>query len=777
MKSLTGQHPTRIAFIGNYLPRHCGIATFTTDLCESMASEFPQADFFTVAMNDTPKGYDYPARVRFELDQNDLSGYEQAAAYLNFQNVDLVCLQHEFGIFGGRAGSHILALVRNLKAPLVTTLHTVLTHPDAHQREVMDELMQLSKRVLVMSARAVKYLKEIYGVPPEKIDLIPHGIPDVPFSSTDTLKIKLGLEARNVLLTFGLLSPNKGLEYVIQALPSILEKHPDTLYVALGATHPHVREAHGEEYRDSLKRLARELGVEDHVRFEDRFVSQEELVDHIGATDIYITPYLNPAQIVSGTLAYTIGAGKPVISTPYWYAEELLADGRGVLVPFRDSHAIADSVLGLLEKEAETGALRRRAYIFGRSMIWPKVAQRYMESFEKACAQRSLQPRVEWTNKAAPAAPWDGELPSINLTHLLRMTDSTGILQHAICSLPNYGEGYCTDDNARALILTMMLDQLNSDFYVDTRSLASRYLAFLWYAFNESRGRFHNFLSYDRRWLDNVGSDDSHTRALWALGVLLRRSSDEGMLGVAARLFKAGLPAVLEMKSPRAWAFSLLGIDEYLTRFPGDRPALAAMQRLAERLLRLYDSAQRPGWNWYEDIVSYNNATLPHALLLSAARLSRPDMMEAAIGSLEWLTGVQSAPDGRFSPVGSLGFFQYGGEKAPFDQQPIEAGAMTLTALDAFRITGDPQWGRQARLAFDWFLGRNDLSLPVHDPDTGGCYDGLHPDRLNRNQGAESTLAWLMSLTAMHLADSPTLLKDKVRSDYTLLFNHKPSAD
>ncbi len=781
MKDNSDRNPTRIGFIGNYLPRQCGIATFTADLCETMASEYPLAEFIAIAMNDRPEGYEYPSRVRFELAQDDLSDYERAAEFLNLQDLDLVCLQHEFGIYGGKAGSHILTLLRNLKVPVVTTLHTILTDPNPEQRAVMNELVQLSTRLVVMSQRAVDFLIDIYQVPPEKIDLIHHGIPDVPFNEPDLLKGKFGLEGNNVLLTFGLLSPNKGLEYAIQAMPAILERYPNTIYVILGATHPHVREEYGEAYRESLKKLASDLRIEDHVRFEDRFVNLEELMDFIGATDIYITPYLNPAQIVSGTLAYTIGAGKEVISTPYWYAEELLAKDRGMIVPFRDAQAIAESALALLGDEVRGSSLRRRAYIYGRSMIWPKVAENYMESFKKARMQRAEKLQIAWktTGARTPAHEgWrSGDLPPINLNHLLQMTDHTGILQHAIFNLPNYAEGYCTDDNARALILAVNLGRLNSDAFVDTRSLASRYLAFLWYAFNEERGRFHNFLSYEGRWLDHVGSENSHGRALWALGTVLRSSTDENLTGVAARLFDRALSAALEMKSPRAWAFSLLGIDDYLHRFPGDRAISQAGKRFSERLLRLYTSSRRPGWNWFEDIVTYNNATLPHAMLLSAARQRRTDMLQAALESLEWLAEVQTGPEGHFVPVGSNGFYPFGGRKAIFDQQPIEASAMVSACLDAYRLSGDPQWQAEASNAFEWFLGRNDLGLPVYDPETGGCNDGLHIDRLNRNQGAESTLAWLLTLTGIYFNEGLTPLKTNMEHGYSLLFNRKPSSD
>jgi glycosyltransferase involved in cell wall biosynthesis len=745
-----------------------------------MAAEYPLADFIVVAMDDEADGYAYPARVNFSIAQEDLEAYEHAAEYLNLQNLDMVSLQHEFGIFGGRAGSHILALLRKLNMPVVTTLHTILTNPNRQQREVMDELIQLSTRLVVMSQRGVDFLRDTYDVPAEMIDLIPHGIPDVPFGETGSLKKKFGLQGKNVLLTFGLLSPNKGIEYALQAMPRILEKHPDTVYVALGATHPHVKQKFGEQYRDSLKQMAADLNIESHVIFDDRFVSHEELVDFIAGADIYITPYLNEEQIVSGTLAYTMGAGKQVISTPYWYAEELLADDRGIIVPFRNAEAIADSVINLLSNEDEGRALRRRAYIYGRNMTWPKVAEKYMESFERARTQRVKDPMVDWSifsSEQSGANRWGSNLPPVNLRHLLRMTDTTGIFQHAVYDLPNYVEGYCTDDNARALILSLALDKLNGDFYMDTRELASRYLSFLFFAFNPSKGRFHNFLSYGGQWLDDVGSEDSHGRALWALGCTLGNATHEGLIGVAGKLFSEGLPAALELRHLRSWAFSLLGIHAYLQKFSGDRKVQAAGLKLAERLLSAYNGNRRSGWDWFEDFVSYNNSTLPQALLLMGSWMKRSDMVKVGLESLQWLMDQQTSLDGHFVPIGSNGFYAYGGQKARFDQQPIEAGAMVSACLDAFRITGERQWYEQARTAFEWFLGRNDLGLPVYDAETGGCRDGLEIDRLNQNQGAESTLTYLMALTDMYTVQALTPIEENTKHGYSLLFNRKPSSE
>lgn len=741
----------RVAFIGNYLPRQCGIATFTTDLCEAFAAEYGNSTCLALPVNDIPGGYAYPPRVRFELMERDIDSYRCAADFLNINNVDVVCLQHEYGIFGGRAGSHILALLRELRMPIVTTLHTVLREPDPDQRRVLEEIAALSDRLVVMSERASEFLQEIYRTPAEKIDLIPHGIPDVPFVDPAFYKDHFGVEGQTVLLTFGLLSANKGIENVIAALPAILRRHPNVVYIVLGATHPHVKRREGETYRLALQRLAQEKGVAENVVFYNRFVSLEELIRFIGAADIYITPYLNPAQIVSGTLAYTLGAGKAVISTPYWYAEEMLADERGVLVPFRDSEALSEQVIALLDNDARRHAMRKRAYLFGRNMIWPEVARRYRESFERARAERRRNNHRGFAARAFHQRP--GELPILKLDHLRQMTDQTGILQHAIFTVPNYSEGYTTDDNARALIVSVMLEELG---HTDATELASRYLAFVWHAFNIESGRFRNFMDYRRCWLEERGSDDSHGRALWALGVVLGRSNTPAFQSTASRLFEWALPAILETTSPRAWAFALLGIHEYLRRFSGDRMAAQVRKELAERLLQLYTLQRSDDWRWYEDRLSYCNAVLPHALIACGQTIPSEPMSAAGLESLCWLADLQRA-DGRgghFVPIGSNGFYRRDGERARFDQQPVEAQAMVSACLEAHRLTGEPRWRREAERAFEWFLGRNDLHLPLYDPATGGCRDGLHPDRANENQGAESTLAFLHSLLELRLAEN-----------------------
>jgi glycosyltransferase involved in cell wall biosynthesis len=744
--------PTRIAFVGNYLPRQCGIATFTTDLCTALAAEYGSGRLFAIPVNDPESSYEYPEQVRLELEQEDLTSYERAAEFLNFNGNDLVSLQHEYGIYGGVAGSHILTLLRKLKMPVVTTLHTVLREPDANQRMVLEEIARLSDRVIVMSEQAAQFLREVYAVAKEKIDIIPHGVPDFQFMDPNYFKDRFGAEGKSVLLTFGLLSPNKGIENVVRALPAILARHPNVVYIVSGVTHPHIRRRDGERYREELRALAEELGVSSHLILFNRFVSAEELVEHVGAADIYITPYRQEAQIVSGTLAIALGAGKAIISTPYWHAKELLADNRGVIVPFENPDAIADAVLRLLDNVGERHAMRKRAYLHSRETIWPKTARKYMASFQRARFERSLQPRAAQRDDAARNAP--DILPVLNTAHMSSMTDDTGILQHAIFSVPNASEGYTTDDNARALIVSVLLDESRCELgTLENPHLASRYLAFLWLAFNTNTGRFRNFLGYDRKWLEEVGSEDSHGRALWSLGKVLGDSQAAGLRGAAGRLFEAAVPATLTFTSPRAWAFSILGMQAYLDWFPGDRAVQVLRNTLANRLLDIYMRSRSATWRWFEKSLSYSNARLSQALILAGWRSNNQSMIEAGMESLKWLVAEQHRDDEEiFVPIGSNGFFIEGNEKARFDQQPVEACATISACLEVYRLTEESQWFEEAQRVFRWFLGKNDLQAPLYDSTTGGCRDGLHPDRINENQGAESTLSFLMALLEMHEA-------------------------
>ena len=717
--------PSRVAIVGNYLPRKCGIATFTTDLCDAIHAEYGATELLALPVNDTEEGYSYPARVRFELSEDKLASYRQAADFLNFSNIDLVCLQHEYGIFGGPAGAHILELLRRLQIPVVTTLHTVLREPNIDQRTVMAEIATLSDRLIVMSQQSADILEEVFHVSPDKIDLIPHGIPDQPFTDSSFFKDGFGTEGKDVLLTFGLLSPNKGIENVIQAMPSILSRHSNVVYMISGVTHPHILRREGDKYRLYLQNLAKELGIQDSVIFRNRFVSPRELVELIGGADIYITPYRNKGQVVSGTLAYALSAGKAIISTPYLHAIELLDNGTA------------------------RHAMRKRAYLYSRNMVWDRVAQQYMGSFQRVYNERLRNPRA--TFSAQNTEKVLDRLPAIKLDHLQRMTDHTGIVEHAVFTVPNYPEGYSTDDNARALIVAILLEELGSSVPAGSSDLAARYLAFLWLAFDPITKRFRNCLSYERQWQEPEGSEDSHGRALWGLGTVLGRSKDAGLRGAAGRLFELAIPAAVEFQSPRACAFVLLGLHEYLDSFPGDRAALGAADELANRLLNSYRTIHSTGWNWFEYGLAYSNARLPQALIRAGMRGGNDEMISAGLEALDWLGTIQRCEiKGHFVPIGSHGFYSRKTEKARFDQQPVEACAVVSACLQAYRATGKSHWRKEAWSAFNWFLGDNDLQIALYDHTTGGCRDGLHPDRANENQGAESTLSFLMALLEMH---------------------------
>ncbi|MGB9073286.1 MAG: glycosyltransferase family 4 protein [Terriglobales bacterium] len=746
-----GSKVRKIAFVGDHLPRKCGIATFTSDLLAAVAAAYPQSQCFSVSVNDIQGGYEYPEVVRFEIEEQDLSSYLRAADFLNISNVDIVSLQHEFGIFGGLAGGHILALLRELRMPVVTTFHTILREPKADQRRVMHELVALSTRLVVMAERGRQMLQEIYQAPPAKIDFIPHGIPDVGFVDPTDFKDQFGVEGRVVLLTFGLLSPNKGIEYVLNALPHILAEFPDVVYIVLGATHPNELREHGETYRLSLEILAKKNKLEKNVIFYNRFVELENLKEFIGAADFYITPYLNEAQITSGALAYTFGAGKVVISTPYWHAAELLAEDHGVLVPFGDAPAIAREVIGLLRDDTRRHAIRKNAYKLGREMVWSNVARLYMRSFELSRIEGASRSRKSLATKTLDQKP--RELPELKLSHLSRMTDSTGIFQHAIFSIPNFSEGYCTDDNARAFILAVLLSELGEE-PERVRTLATTYAAFLHHAFDLRVKRFHNHLSFDRRWLDEQGSEDCQGRALWALGVGVGRSPYRGFQIMAGQLFALALPALTEFTSPRAWALGLIGIHEYLRRLSGDSLVNQTRETLTSRLMELFERTAQPDWCWFEEDLAYDNAKLPHALILSGRATGQQAVLERGLQALRWLTELQISEKGHFRSIGTNGFYRRGGMRANFDQQPIEAQAMVSACLEAYRATSDLWWYEQAQRAFDWFIGWNDLGLELCSPKTGGCRDGLHVDRVNRNQGAESTLAFLLSLAEMRLAQN-----------------------
>jgi len=737
-----------VAVIGNYLPRQCGIATFTTDLVEGLSAEAPDIYCWAVAMNDKPEGYPYPEKVRFEINQNKLSDYSIAAQFLNISQTDIVCVQHEYGLFGGPAGSHLLKLLGDLRMPVVTTLHTVLKDPAPEYRAVMRKLSDLSDKLVVMSRKASDFLKDIYAVPEEKIAFIHHGIPDTPFIDSSFYKDKFGVEGKKVLLTFGLLSPNKGIENVLQALPAVIKKHPDVVYIILGATHPNILKFHGDAYRIMLQQLVRKLHMGEHVIFQNRFVELKELCEFLGIADIYVTPYLEEAQITSGTLAYAMGTGKAVISTPYWYATEMLAEGRGLIVPFNNSDTMAEQINRLLDNDIERHSIRKKAYNFSRDAVWKEVSRKYLQVFNEVRQTRTRYPRPRHYYVENIKAITHFELPEIKLDHLKAFTDDTGILQHANYTIPDRTHGYCTDDNARALLVAAMGQKYLPTGGLGLDFLCGHYLGFLLYAYNEKDGRFRNFMTYSRQWMEEVGSEDAHGRAIWCLGKAVTFLDDPGYLAMSTTLFKKALRSVENFHSPRAIAFSLVGMNAYLDKFSGDSVVRRVFEVLAEKLFDQFKNNGTDDWPWLENALNYANGKLPHALLLSGHRMQRNDMIDLGLGSLNWLLAVQTE-EHHFVPIGSTGWYQKGGPRARFDQQPVEANTMVEACVEAFNVTRDHTWFENAVMCFNWFLGHNDLNMPLYDPKTGGCRDGLMADGINQNEGAESSLAWLISLMTL----------------------------
>ncbi len=771
----------RVAMISSVLPRRCGIATFANDLLDGLAAAAPRTDLWSIALNDKAGQYQYANRVQFEINENHLADYRLAAEFLNANQVGAVSLQHEYGIFGGPDGKHILELLSRLRMPIVTTLHTVLKEPSEGQKRTLQRIAELSDRLIVMAHQAESFLTDIYDVPAEKVTHIHHGIPDVPFIDPSFYKDQFGVEGRKVILTFGLLGPGKGIENVIEALPAIVKKHPDAVYVVVGATHPGVLAHNGEEYRLGLQRRARELGVADHLQFHNRFVDLAELCEFLCAADIYVTPYLSENQICSGTLAYALGTGNAVVSTPYWYAKEMLADGRGICVPFKDPAAMAKAMIDLFDNETERHAIRKKAYAFSRQMIWPAVAGAYLNVFGQVIEQRQREPRptaraaakaVRRAAQAAHAAELaasvtnqQGEnqsldLPEVRLDHLRALTDDTGVLSEARGSVPRRAGGYTTDDNARALMVSLMAED-----YVnhagDVAALTGRCLAFLEHALDAETGRFRTRIGYDRRWMqtpteteaENTGAataHDAHGRALRALGETVSRSRVPGHITLAAALFHQALPVAAELPTLRAKAFVLLGCHAYLHRYSGETSIRRTRDQLATQLFEAFEAKGDEHWPWPTETLEVENARLPHALLVAGRAMNHEAMMQSALRSLRWLLDEQTTEDGHLAPIGTRGGRKRGCEPARFDQLPVEVSALLQACLEAHEITKDGLWREHAHRCLGWFLGDNDLRQPLVDHATGACADALEATGVSRNQGAAATLTWLRAVLALH---------------------------
>lgn len=720
---------SRIALIGNFLPRKCGIATYTTDTYTALKQRYPDLQVDVYAMDDHPGRYDYPEAVVRAIAQNDRAAYLDAARAIEASGAQALWVQHEYGIYGGPAGELLLALLDRLSIPVITTLHTVLEKPSADERRVMEALLRRSSRVIVMADKGRDILKRVHGADDRKIVMIPHGVPDRAFADTEMFKSGFGWEGRDVILTFGLLAPNKGIETMIAALPAVVAEHPDALYVVLGATHPNLVAHEGEAYRDRLKALAEASGVAGHVQFVDAFVEYDELIDYLQAADLYVTPYTNPAQITSGTLSYAVGVGRPVVSTPYVHATEILADDHGVLVDFGDTAGFAREIRRLLGDRDARLALAQRAYARGRTMLWPRLA-------EGATAE--IQAMLSEKPRQLGKAPAELAALAPDLAAVERMSDSTGMLQHSIYSMPDRRHGYCIDDNARALILMCKIDGIDE---VARDKWTSTYGSFVQHAWNADARRFRNFMNFDRSWCEDVGSEDSNGRAIWALGVTARDARAQKHRDWASVLFDTTASVALELEAPRAHAFAMLGAAAMIEAHPGHALSRTILTRYGEELIALLADARRPEWQWFEIVLAYDNARLPEALLRAGKVLSRQDFVSIGLETLEWITERQTSPQGRFRAVGTESFGRAYADPLPFDQQPLEAQATVDACVAAWDVTGDAHWREEAMRAYRWYLGANDLELPLATAQDGGCFDGLMPTGLNRNQGAESILA------------------------------------
>ena len=727
----SGAPVRHLALIGNALPRKCGIATFTSHVADALRKRFPAMTLDHYAIDDG-SGIDYPPEIR-TIAADDPASYREAASLIQQSGAEAVWLQHEYGIFGGKAGSDILELVSHIDLPLVVTLHTVLEEPSEAQQVVLQRILDRAEEVIVMVARGAEILQRRYGVPSDRIQVVPHGVPDRPLRDPNEYKPRFGWQGRKVLMTFGLLAPDKGIRHMIEAMPAIVRADPDALYVIVGATHPNLVRKEGEAHRRMLKDKARELGVESHVRFVDSFVEQEELLDMLQASDVYITPYLNMAQVTSGTLSYAVAVGKPVIATPYVHAREILADDHGLIVTAGDAAALADASIALLADERRRDSLSRAAYERGRSMLWPQVVERALAPLASSKAQPSA-PRI--VHRATPLP-----LDAVN-----RMSDAVGMLQHAVYSVPDRDHGYCIDDNARALIMTVLRGG------AEASRLATRYAAFVQHGWNPDMRRFRNFMSYDRRWLEETGSDDSNGRTLWALGVTAARSNDRALRDWAKGLFDVAAPHVAELPAPRTRAFAALGGYEMLDAVPDHRLSHSLLEASGDQLMAMHDEASRHDWNWFEPELTYDNGRLPEALIRAGMALGKPMLVERGLSSLRWLIDHQTGPRGTFRPVGSNGFGRPYAPSLAFDQQPVEAACTIAACAAAFEATGHDEWRAHARHAFGWFFGDNDAGMPLATPEDGGCFDGLMATGINRNQGAESILSLHLAALTMRQA-------------------------
>ncbi len=734
----------KIAYIGTYPPRRCGIGTFTHNLIKAVVSntEYKSVtqDPMIIAINDNQCEYDYPDEVKFTIRHNHLQDYIKAAEFINFSNAEVCILQHEFGIFGGNDGVYILPLLHRLEIPLIVTFHTVLKAPSYTQRLIIEEIGRKSARIIVMSKRAVEFLEEIFKIPTEKIVMIEHGVPELDRISREKAKEKYGFENKKILFTFGLLSRNKGIETVINALPQVIKKHPNLLYVILGATHPIVLKHSGEEYRNYLYHLVKTKGLEKNVYFDNEYATETKLSEYLSACDIFITSYPDEAQITSGTLSYAISAGCAVVSTPYWHAQDLLDNNMGILFGFKNSEELSDILNELIGNENKLASFREKTSDYGKKIGWTKIGKQYLSLAEYV--------HNNWEKESKLSRqPIDmNTLPSYDLSHFKRLTDDTGIMQHAKYHIPNLKEGYCLDDNSRALLMTLMAYRQNKDKEVLTQM--SVFLSFIHYMQLEN-GNFRNCLSFNRQFLDDCGSEDSFGRTVWALGYLIRFAPYDSFKQFGWEIFFKSVMYSNKIKSIRGSANTIIGICHYLKEKPNYEDIIVIMNKLVFNIVESYEKYSSSDWQWFEDEMTYDNGILPLALFSAYEITKEARILEIAEKTSTFLESV-TFKDKCFAPIGNKNWYKKGNTIAKFDQQPIDIMAMILLYNKMFEIKKDRKYVERLFTCYQWFLGKNSLRLPVFDNETKGCCDGLNKKGLNRNQGAESTIAyWISHLTVL----------------------------
>lgn len=748
----------KIAFISTFPPRECGLATFNQNLIKALGYNLDDGDSVVIAMNDSDdhESYRYPDVVKFVIRQNVREDYSAAADFINSSDIDACIVQHEFGIYGGDSGLFVLPFLNQIEKPIISILHTILKSPTYLQKAIIKEVAKKSSKVIVMGKKAIGFLEDIYQIPTEKIQYIEHGVPDLEAPIVNPIQQLSEFKDKKILLTFGLISRNKGLETVVKALPNIVQQHPDVVYVILGNTHPGVVKTSGEEYREYLRSLAEELNVAQHLVFMNSFVEEEELINYLTATEIYITPYFNEAQITSGTLSYAVGAGAAVLSTPYWHAQELLASERGRLFDFKDHVSLSNSVNELLDSPEKLSTIKNNAYQYGLQLRWPKIGKTYLSTIERAIKH------PDYSDKILRQIIDPGIMPEFKLDYIKRLTDDTGIFQHAKFGIPNRKEGYCVDDNSRAIIMALMAYEETSN--TEALDLLPTYLSFTHHMQLED-GNFRNFMSFDRQYLDDKGTDDSFGRTIWALGYLIHAASNRSYIEFGRELFFKAIPHFKKLTHLRGICNTITGLSYYLKSHAYDEMVLSELKLLIDKLITAYHCTKGEDWHWFEDKMTYDNAIFPLALFHAAEITGNEEVTKIAQESLNYLEKLTFNLNS-CNPIGNDGWHHRGKVMPLYDQQAIEIMAMVLMYFQAFMVTSEPKYMNKMFTSYLWFLGENSLRIPLYDSETKGCADGLHREGVNRNQGAESTLAYLIS----HL----TVLKAfKYDQQLSILKTHK----